>query len=103
MARVSKPAPTDERAIRAAVEALGRIGLHEDATIRFRRESGGRWIQGTACALEADGSVGLLDARGRRRSIPVDDIEVATQGPRGGQRWTPLRTIVTTDEQLGLF
>lgn len=52
---------------------------------------------------ETDGSVDLRDARGRSRAIPVEAIEVAERGPRGGRVWTPLREIVARTEQLDLF
>jgi hypothetical protein len=103
VAKVSKKAPTDIRAFRAAVDALARVGLEEHQTIRFRREAGGRWIEGTAMALDADGSLGLCDKRGRRRSIPIDHVEVASRGPRGGRVWVPLAEVAAATEQLGLF
>lgn len=103
MARVSKKAPTDTKALQAAVDALALLGLEEHQVVRFRREAGGRWIEGTAMALDADGSLGLCDKRGRRRSIPIDHVEVASRGPRGGRIWVPLPEIVATTEQLGLF
>ena len=103
MAKVSKKAPTDTKALSAAVEALARVGLHEHQKVRFRREGGGRWIEGAAVALEVDGSLGLRDTRGRRRSIPIDDVEVACRGPRGGRIWVPLIDVAATTEQLGLF
>lgn len=103
MAKISKKAPTDTRALRAAVDALAGLGLHEHQSVRFRREPGGRWTEGTAVALEADGSLGLRDKRGRRRSIPVDDVEVASRGPRGGRIWVPLTEVAAATEQLGLF
>lgn len=103
MARVSKKAPTDTQALQAAVDALARVGLKQHQVVRFRREVGGRWIQGTAMALDADGSLGLCDTRGRRRSIPIDHVEVATRGPRGGRVWVPLADVAAASEQLGLF
>jgi hypothetical protein len=103
VARVSKKAPTDRQAFEAAVDSLARVGLHEHQTVRFRRGAGGRWVEGTAVALEADGSLGLRDKRGRRRSIPIDDVEVASRGPRGGRIWVPLGDIAAATEQLGLF
>ncbi len=103
MTRVSKKAPTDEAALAAAVDALATIGLGEGDAIRFRRSDGGRWIPGTAVALEPDGSLGLIDARGRRRSIPVAEVEVACRGPRGGRIWLSLADVAATDEQLDLF
>lgn len=103
MARVSKKAPTNVAAQQAAVEALVTIGLRAHATVRFRREEGGRWLEGVVVALEPDGSLGLNDARGRRRSIPIDDVEVERRGPRGGKVWVPLSDIAAHEEQLGLF
>lgn len=103
MAKVSKKAPTDTRALRAAVEALATLGVHEHQIVRFRREPGGRWIEGTAVALDSDGSLGLHDKRGRRRSIPITDVEVASRGPRGGRIWVPLVEVAAATEQLGLF
>lgn len=66
MTRVSRRAPTDRAAIDAAVEALAGVGLREGSRVRFHRSEGGRWLEGRAVALEPDGSLGLVDARGRR-------------------------------------
>ncbi len=52
---------------------------------------------------EADGSIDLRDARGRSRAIPVELIEVAERGPRGGRVWSALTDIVARTEQLDLF
>jgi hypothetical protein len=79
------------------------LGLRPGAQIRFRREPGERWLPGKVMGREADGSVDLRDARGRSRAIPVDQIEVAERGPRGGRVWTPLPDIVARTEQLDLF
>ena len=82
---------------------LRSLGLRPGAEIRFRREPGGRWMPGKVMGREADGSVDLRDARGRSRAIPVEQIEVAERGPRGGRVWTPLVDIVARTEQLDLF
>lgn len=79
------------------------LGLRPGAQIRFRREPGERWLPGKVMGREADGSVDLRDARGRSRAIPVEQIEVAERGPRGGRGWTPLPDIVARTEQLDLF
>lgn len=79
------------------------LGLRPGAEVRFRRAAGERWLPGKVMGREADGSVDLRDARGRSRSIPVDQIEVAERGPRGGRVWTPLVEIVARTEQLDLF
>lgn len=82
---------------------LRSLGLRPGAVVRFRREPGERWLPGKVMGREADGSVDLRDARGRSRSIPVELIEVAERGPRGGRLWTPLTEIVARTEQLDLF
>ena len=103
MTRVSKPAPTDPTAHAAAIEALATVGLREHQKVRFRHLDGSRWIHGTVVGLEPDGSLGLMDARGRRRSIRVTEVDVESHGPRGGRIWVPLTEIASADEQLGLF
>lgn len=82
---------------------LRSLGLRPGAVVRFRREAGGRWLPGKVIGREADGSVDLRDAKGRSRAIPVEQIEVAEVGPRGGRVWTPLVEIVARTEQLDLF
>lgn len=103
MAKVSKRAPTDEAAIAASVDALVTLGLVRDQRVRFRKAEGGRWLEGTAKRREPDGSLGLQDARGRQRSIPISAVEVQVRGPRGGRVWIPLTEIADADEQLDLF
>lgn len=103
MARVSKRAPTDEEALVAGVDALATLGLAPEQRIRFRRTDGGRWMEGAVAGLEPDGSLGLHDARGRRRSIPIDAIEVRQRGPRGGTVWIPLVDVAAATEQLDMF
>ncbi len=103
MAKVTRSAPTDNDARQARIDALRSLGLHERQRVRFRRDPAARWTEGEATSVEADGSLGLRDTRGRRRSIPLEAIEVLTRGPRGGRVWTPLTRIAADDEQLGLF
>ncbi|WP_436795342.1 hypothetical protein [Actinospongicola halichondriae] len=79
------------------------LGLRAGAEIRFRRQDGERWMPGKVMGRESDGSIDLRDARGRSRAIPVELIEVAERGPRGGKVWTPLTEIVARTEQLDLF
>lgn len=82
---------------------LRSLGLRPGAEIRFRRQPGERWLPGKVMGRETDGSVDLRDARGRSRAIPVELIEVAERGPRGGRVWTPLVDVVARVEQLDLF
>lgn len=82
---------------------LRSVGLRRGDHVRFRRNPGDRWLPGKVMGREADGSVDLRDARGRSRAIPIEQIEVAEQGPRGGRIWTPLTDIVARTEQLDMF
>ena len=82
---------------------LRSLGLRPGAAVRFRRHPGDHWQPGKVMGREADGSVDLRDGRGRSRAIPVDQIEVAEVGPRGGRVWTPLLDVVARTEQLNLF
>lgn len=82
---------------------LRSLGLKPGAEIRFRRQDGDRWMPGKVMGRETDGSIDLRDGRGRSRAIPVEAIEVAERGPRGGRIWTPLPDIVERAEQLDLF
>ena len=103
MTRVSKKAPTDASAARASIEALAALGLHAGQGVRFRKVAGGRWIVGTVTGREPDGSLGLHDGRGRRRSIAVERVEVQVAGPRGGKVWESLAEHAGQDEQLEMF
>lgn len=82
---------------------LRSLGLRPGDEIRFRRHPGERWLPGRVMGRETDGSVDLRDARGRSRAIPVERIEVAERGPRGGRVWTPLAEVIARTEQLDLF
>lgn len=82
---------------------LRSLGLRPGAEIRFRRPEQSRWLPGRVMGREADGSIDLRDGRGRSRAIPIEQIEVAERGPRGGRVWTPLAEIVARTEQLDLF
>jgi hypothetical protein len=82
---------------------LASLGLVAGALVRFRRREGGRWHEAKVERVERDGSIGLRDAKGAARAIPVGAIEVAGTGPRGGRVWEPLGEVVARTEQLGLF
>ena len=83
--------------------ALVAIGLRPGDRVRFRRSDGSHWLEATVAGREADGSVALHDTRGRRRSIPLDAVQVRGAGPRGGQVWEPLADRIEHPEQLDLF
>lgn len=71
--------------------------------MRFRRRVGRRWHEGVATRRERDGSLGVRDANGAARAIPLDRVEVRTDGPRGAPRWEPLLEVAARIDQLRLF
>ena len=83
--------------------ALEELGLDIGQLVHFRRSTDRRWQDGVVLRRERDGSIGLRDDRGRARAVPVDDIEVRTVGPRGGEVWRPLREMATGAHQPPLF
>ena len=82
---------------------LGRLGLRPGEEIRFRRLDRGRWQVGSVRRLEADGSIGVVDANGALRSVPASNVEVKGAGARGGQKWEPLLDRAAREEQLDLL
>lgn len=82
---------------------LVELGLRAGERVRFRRRDTGRWQQAVVERREADGSVGLRDANGAARAIPIERIEVRTAGPRGGAGWEPLAERAARIEQLRLL
>jgi hypothetical protein len=83
--------------------SLEQLGLHPGEKVRFRRRPDERWHQGTAVARERDGSIGIRDAKGASRAIPLELIEVAARGPRGKPTWEPLAERAARIEQLRLL
>jgi hypothetical protein len=79
------------------------IGIVPGQRVRFRTPGGGQWREGRASAIEKDGSIGVVDAKGSSRAIPMERIEVRTSGPRGAPRWEPMTEVAARVEQLGLF
>lgn len=92
-ARSTGDAPTD----------LAILGLGPGDPVRWRSGAGGRWLSGKVTRRERDGSVGVTDARGAWRSLPVDRLEVRCAGPRGGAGWEPLTERMSRCEQLTLL
>ncbi|CAN5692044.1 hypothetical protein BH24ACT3_BH24ACT3_07860 [soil metagenome] len=70
-----------------ALPGLASLGLAPGDRVRFRRPAGGRWQEGVVERRERDGSVGLRDAKGAARAIPVERLEVRTTCSRVGLRW----------------
>lgn len=82
---------------------LAELGLTPGDQVRFRRSPSERWKSATVVRRERDGSVGLSDGKGAARAIPVEQIEVRTQGPRGGVIWEPLPERAARTEQMRLL
>ena len=83
--------------------SLERLGLRAGERVRFRRPDRSRWQPGIVRRLERDGSVGLVDADGAARAVPVDAVEVRCSGPRGRATWEPLVARAGRTEQLDLL
>src|SRR5690348_2415035 len=81
---------------------LDELGLREGEQIRFRRADRKRWQAGTVRRVEADGSIGVVDADGASRSVPPSAIEVKRPGRRGAAGWEPLLDRAGRTEQLAL-
>jgi hypothetical protein len=92
-----------EGAPRANPAGLVILGLTAGERVRFRRGVAGRWQEGVVARRERDGSIGVTDAKGAARAIPVELIEVACTGPRGGSGWEPLTARAARTEQLRLI
>lgn len=82
---------------------LRSVGLRPGDEVRFRRGDDGHWMPAKVMGRHSDGSIDLRDARARSRAIPIECIEVAERGPRGGRVWTPLTALEARTEQLDLF
>ncbi len=83
--------------------SLAELGLAEGDVVRFRRSTDSSWKQATVERREKDGSLGLRDAKGAARAVPIDQVQVRRRGPKGGMRWVGLADQATADEQLRLL
>lgn len=82
---------------------LAALGLAPGMRVRFRRRDGERWKTGRVERVEKDGSLGIRDARGAARAIPLDLVEVETRGPRGARTWEPAVERAARTEQMRLL
>lgn len=96
------PAPDTPPVLRRAT-GLAELGLDEGDPVRYRRGDTGRWRDAKVVRREADGSLGVRDAKGALRALRLDQVEVRTTGPRGGVVWEPLPERAARTEQMGLF
>lgn len=79
------------------------LGLRVGERVRFRRRDDERWKEAKLEAVERDGSLGVRDAKGASRAIPVDRVQVRREGPRGGRVWVPVADLRDEPEQLDLL
>lgn len=79
------------------------LGLHAGDKVRFRPRPNARWQEAVVVRRERDGSVGVTDAKGAARALPVDRLEVPTVGPRGAAVWESLAEKAEREVQLDLF
>ena len=79
------------------------LGLRVGERVRFRRPDRARWQIGTVRRLERDGSLGVVDADGGWRAVPLDLVEVRAAGRRGAAAWEPLLARAGRTEQLDLL
>jgi len=82
---------------------LVELGLSRGMRVRFRREPNDRWSPAIVEHVERDGSLGLRDAKGASRAIPVELVEVETRGPRGARTWEAVTERAARNEQLKMF
>jgi hypothetical protein len=71
--------------------------------VRFRRRDGERWHEAKVERREKDGSIGVRDAKGAARAIPLDRLEVRSKGPRGAVTWEPGLERAARLEQMELW
>lgn len=87
--------------------ALAGLGLEIGEAVRFRRADRTRWQSGTAQRLERDGSIGITDANGAARAVPLAHVLVRVRPRRPSQpppdRWEPLADRAARCEQLSLL
>lgn len=98
-----RPKPRRVESVTPATDGLAEIGLVAGAVVRFRRRDTERWKEATVTRREADGSLGICDAKGAMRALPLDAVEVRERGPRGGVMWVPLTEWAQRTEQLRLL
>ncbi len=82
---------------------LAALGLRPGDRVRFRRRDGSRWHEAAVERVERDGSIGLRDAKGAARALPLDRLEVRTTGPRGATTWEPCSERAARTEQMRLL
>ena len=82
---------------------LEQLGLRAGEAVRWRPKAGARHVLGSVTGVERDGSIGLTDAHGKARALPIERLEVRAAGPRGARTWEPLAERVARTEQMELF
>jgi hypothetical protein len=95
--------PTDPTPAALAESALLEVGLRPGDRVRWQRSTGGSWQEAVVERRERDGSIGVRDAKGAARALPLERLEVRGTGPRGGVVWESVVDRAGRDEQLGLW
>lgn len=82
---------------------LTTLGLRAGEPIRFRRNGGGRWVEGKVAGVAPDGSILLYDPDGSARNLRPEVVEVRRPGPRGRLVWRVVSDVAITWEQLTIW
>jgi hypothetical protein len=82
---------------------LERLGLRCGEPIRFKRNGGGRWVEGRVSGIATDGSIQLYDPDGATRNLRPHMVEVRRPGTRGRLQWRVVSDVAITWEQLELW
>ena len=83
-----------------SVHLLRDRGLQVDDRVRWRPTGKRAWVVARVTGLEADGSIGCVDADGRARAVVAERLEVERRTGRvGARRWARL----ADPQQLVLF
>jgi hypothetical protein len=89
------------------MSALAALGVARGEAVRFRRPDRVRWQPGIVQRIERDGSIGITDANGSARAVPLAHVQVRVRPRRPGlaapHRWEPLADRAGRAEQLTLL
>jgi hypothetical protein len=97
------PTPPEPTPAALAESALLVVGLRPGDRVRYRKKEGGAWQEARVERRERDGSIGVRDANGAARAIPIERLEVRGTGRRGGVLWERAADRAERDEQLGMW
>lgn len=84
-------------------DGLAEVGLRVGEVVRYRPRPSARWQEVTVTRRERDGSIGVVDAMGSARALPLERLEVRVLGPRGAHLWEPATRRAARPVQRDLF